>query len=397
MQRVAVARQRADGQARVLDHRPVVAGRAGVVEQRREVEVVVPRPAAGAELDRLHVAQGQTLRQHRPDIQAAEHRREHAQLHRVLLTSVHTPPCRWLSSTRVHDTGRAVAVLERGHRRGAGPIRRSRPIDDGAIDVAADVGERIGPGLLVSARQMRIGARVRRQQRRILGDDRARLALPIHSSFCCSWRQRTDAAAPFSSNQRSFLWPAQTWPTETQPLAAALEPQQDAGQVLAADGVVLGGDAAIAGKRLARRSRLLPHRHDRRQVGEHRFDAPPEHVLDQVHPVRADVAEGEARAALLGLEAPREVGRLQQPVLQIGAVDEMDRAELAARDHLPRLLHHRVAAVVEHHGVDDAGSARRLPHAALPPTSSPAASRTGRACPPPARPGRRGRAARWGW
>jgi len=142
---------------------------------------------------------------------------------------------------------------------------------------------------------------------------------------------------------------------------AAFEAQQHAGQVLAPHGVVLGGEAVTAGKRLTRRSWLLPHRHNRRQVGEHRFDAPPKHVLDQVYPVRADVAEGKAGAAVFGLEPPGEVRWLQQPVLQVGAVDEMDRAQVTRGDHRPRLLHHRVAAVVEHHGVDDAGSARRLP------------------------------------
>ena len=91
MERVAVAGQGADGQPGVLDHRPVVAGGTGIVEERHRIQVVVPRPAAGAELDCLHMAQGAHLRQHRPDIQSAKHRREHAELHRVLLTTVVSP------------------------------------------------------------------------------------------------------------------------------------------------------------------------------------------------------------------------------------------------------------------------------------------------------------------
>ena len=51
---------------------------------------------------------------------------------------------------------------------------------------------------------------------------------------------------------------------------------------------------------------------------------------------------------------------LEQPILEIGAVDEMQRAELAAGDHLPRLLHQRVATVVEGHRVHDTSRVRRV-------------------------------------
>ena len=53
----------------------------------------------------------------------------------------------------------------------------------------------------------------------------------------------------------------------------------------------------------------------------------------------------------------------EQPVLQVGAVDEMQRAELAGRDHLARLLDQRVAAIVERDRVHDAGVASRRPAA----------------------------------
>ena len=45
-------------------------------------------------------------------------------------------------------------------------------------------------------------------------------------------------------------------------------------------------------------------------------------------------------------------------------MDEVDVAELAAGDHFARLLHERVAAVVEGHRVHDAGVARRVEQSA---------------------------------
>ena len=89
-------------------------------------------------------------------------------------------------------------------------------------------------------------------------------------------------------------------------------------------------------------------------------DAPAGDVLRQVAPVRADVAERRRRAALGRVEAPRVVGVLEQPVLQVVAVDEVRRADVAAGDGVPRLLHERVAAVVEGDGGDDARAPRLL-------------------------------------
>ena len=76
-------------------------------------------------------------------------------------------------------------------------------------------------------------------------------------------------------------------------------------------------------------------------------------MLRQVAPVRADVAERRRGAALVGLEPPRVVGVLEQPVLQVVADEEVRLADVPARDRVPRLLHERVAAIVERHGVDD--------------------------------------------
>ena len=87
-------------------------------------------------------------------------------------------------------------------------------------------------------------------------------------------------------------------------------------------------------------------------------------MLHEIAPVRSDVGDGGARAALLGLEAPREIGRLDEPVLEVAAVDEMHRPDVAGGDHLARLLDERVAAVVERDGVHDAGLLGRAPQVA---------------------------------
>ncbi len=76
--------------------------------------------------------------------------------------------------------------------------------------------------------------------------------------------------------------------------------------------------------------------------------------------MRSDVAHRRGFAALVGLEAPAVVGVEQQPVLQVLAVDEARRSDLALGDHRPRLLHEGVAAVVERHRVHDALGRRRV-------------------------------------
>ena len=96
------------------------------------------------------------------------------------------------------------------------------------------------------------------------------------------------------------------------------------------------------------------------EIREHRFDGAPDDVLDQIAPVRSDIANRRALAALLGLEAPGKIRGLQQPVLQIGPMDEVGLANFAVMNHLARLLDERVAAVIEGHGVHDAGVARRV-------------------------------------
>ena len=81
-------------------------------------------------------------------------------------------------------------------------------------------------------------------------------------------------------------------------------------------------------------------------------------VLREIAPVRADVAERRRGAALLGVEPPGVVGLVEQPVLEVVAVQKARRADVAARDRLPRVLDERIAAIVERDGGDDAGAPR---------------------------------------
>ena len=157
------------------------------------------------------------------------------------------------------------------------------------------------------------------------------------------------------------MWPAQTWPTEKLPLRAVVEPQQHRGEILDLDVHEIDLLVAATGlKRLARAARLLALRQDGGDVAEHFGDPQSADVLRQIAPVRADVAERRGGAAFVGLEPPRIVGVLQQPVLQVLADQEMRLADVAARNREARLLDQRVAAIVERHRMDDAGLGRGL-------------------------------------
>jgi len=75
-------------------------------------------------------------------------------------------------------------------------------------------------------------------------------------------------------------------------------------EVLARDRDRLALLVAAAREGFGRRRRLEPGVDHRRQVREHLDDAPSGDVLDEIAPVRPDVADGGALAPLLGLEAP---------------------------------------------------------------------------------------------
>src|SRR5262245_42692481 len=100
MQRVAVARQRADRQAGIRDHGAVVGRLAAILQEALEIEMPVARPAAGSDFKRLYLAERPYLREHLLDAQPAEYGREETKFQRIpptsstLCTFVHVPALR---------------------------------------------------------------------------------------------------------------------------------------------------------------------------------------------------------------------------------------------------------------------------------------------------------------
>ena len=186
---------------------------------------------------------------------------------------------------------------------------------------------------------------------------------PIQSSFCCSCRHRSDASAALTSSHKSFLCPAHTWPIVAQPRARRSRTargwsrglRSSRGTAHARPLTALANASATHRRSIARSATTVVRSASTSTM--RRADD----VLREIAPVRSDVGERGARAALLRLEAPREIGRLEQPVLQVAAVDEVHGADVARGDHRARLLHERVAAVVERHRVHDAGVGRGAP------------------------------------
>ena len=86
----------------------------------------------------------------------------------------------------------------------------------------------------------------------------------------------------------------------------------------------------------------------------------PRHPLREIHPVRADVGDGPQRPALLGLEPPVPVSRVEQPVLEVPAVDVPDGAEHARRHERARLMGDRIEAEVEVRAVHEPALLRKL-------------------------------------
>ena len=97
---------------------------------------------------------------------------------------------------------------------------------------------------------------------------------PIQSSFCRSCCHRREARCPFTSNQRSFLCPAHTWPTETQPFAPPSKRRRIVGEVLALNVKRLSALVLPpCGERFRGARGLQRGRNHRGQVGEHGVDA----------------------------------------------------------------------------------------------------------------------------
>ncbi len=77
--------------------------------------------------------------------------------------------------------------------------------------------------------------------------------------------------------------------------------------------------------------------------------------------MRADVTHRRAPAPLVRFEAPRKISWFEQPILEVAAVDEMNRTDLVCGNHRARLLHERVATIVEGHSMDHSGVLGTLP------------------------------------
>ena len=126
----------------------------------------------------------------------------------------------------------------------------------------------------MAARQMRVRTRGLMEQRRDPsaawrsrhrgGRSTARSAAPeaIAPTRC----------RPFTSNQRSFLWPAHTCPTQTAPRAP---PSNRTSTVARSSLWTLNASPASSARANASLliRRLEPRSHHRAEIGEHRFDA----------------------------------------------------------------------------------------------------------------------------
>src|SRR5688572_1438605 len=166
---------------------------------------------------------------------------------------------------RLHDAVRAVAVLERRDGGRQRSIRRS--VGDAAVDVAHQIAERIGPGFLMSAGQMRVRPPVFVDERRILLQHLVRALTVTPPQLVLVF------LAPAHRGRRTahledeiVLVTRAHLPDREHPFGAVVEPHEDRRQIF--DGnvhdvhLVGAGD----GKRLARSARLLSLRNAGRHV-----------------------------------------------------------------------------------------------------------------------------------
>jgi hypothetical protein len=122
--------------------------------------------------------------------------------------------------------------------------------------------------------------------------------------------------------------------------------QEDMSDVLGCHFPVDALDLTGVGVGLDGAGRDVAHRMDGEEIGEDLGDAASRDPAGQIEPVRADVGNGAQRAAQFGIEPPVPVGRLVQPVLDVGAVAVSDRADVAAPNALTRLVEERIEADV---------------------------------------------------
>ena len=183
---------------------------------------------------------------------------------------------------------------------------------------------------------------------------------PIQSCSGSSWSKTALRCMPSISTQSRFLRPALSWVITAEP-AMSLAVRNKINAESSVSTSISGASLSTALMRRRGRGRALLDRD--RGGGDQLGDLVAGHPLDQVAPVRADVTERPGGPPCLGIDPPAGRAGVEQPVLQVAAVDQVDRAELLALHAGPHLPHHRVEPVGERHGVDHArslGRGRRL-------------------------------------
>ena len=136
---------------------------------------------------------------------------------------------------------------------------------------------------------------------------------PIQSSFCCFLLPAHGRRAAVYLEPEIVLVTGAHLPDVHRPTRTAFEPDEDRGQILALNAelfsVFIGsslpaGALAKVGESFPVLRRFEPRGHHCVEIREHRFDGAADDVLNQIAPVRSDIANRRALAALLGLEAP---------------------------------------------------------------------------------------------
>jgi hypothetical protein len=143
---------------------------------------------------------------------------------------------------------------------------------------------------------------------------------------------------------------------------AAPEPDHGRRHVLRVDGDAGPGGSGVGSVRALERSNFTrPPAFvvEPAEPGADLDDLVSDDVLGEIDPVRADVAHRARRPAGLGVEPPVPVVVPEQPILQVRAVDEVDRPERARREERASVLDEREVAIGEadtRHQVRDPGS-----------------------------------------
>ena len=230
-------------------------------------------------------------------------------------------------------------------------------LGDEPVDIAHQVRERVGPRFLVPSGEVRVAAGFLVEQGGILRQDLVGLVPAADPELVLLFLPPAERRGRAADLELAVvLVPRAHLADREAPLRAVVESHQHRGEILDLDVHLLECLIRIrGGKRLARALRLLALRDHGRDVAEHVRDLQAADVLREIAPVRPDVPQRRRGAAFVGLEPPGIVGVLEEPVLQVVADEKVRLADVAARDRVPRLLHERVAAVVEGDGVDDAG------------------------------------------